>query len=178
MSSSTIAKRYALALFQVASEHQLLNNVEEDLRVVKTVAENNPGLRSVLASPKLSQDRKKELLKQSFGSVHPFVQNTLMVLVDRHRTSLIAEVADQFIELSNEGKGIAEAKVYSAQPLTAEQAEALSLAFAPKVGKKRLQIENITDSNLLGGVKLRIGNRIFDGSLRGKLDRLERRLLG
>ncbi|MBT2756613.1 F0F1 ATP synthase subunit delta [Mesobacillus foraminis] len=178
MSSSTIAKRYALALFQVASEHQLLNTVEEDLRTVKAVVGNNPGLTSILTSPKLTQEKKKELLKQAFTSATPFVQNMLLILVDRHRTELIADVADQFIELANEAKGIAEARVYSVQPLTDAQAEALSLAFAPRVGKQKLQIENITDSNLLGGVKLRIGNRIFDGSLKGKLDRLERKLLG
>ena len=90
----------------------------------------------------------------------------------------LTAVTDQFIALANDAKGIAEAKVYSVKPLNAEQAEALSAAFAPKVDKQALQIENIVDSNLLGGLKLRIGNRIFDGSLRGKLDRLERKLLG
>ena len=102
---------------------------------------------------------------------------TCALPIYRHREEQIAEVADQFVALANDAKGIAEAKVYSVKPLTAEQAEALSAAFAPKVGKQALQIENIVDSNLLGGLKLRIGNRIFDGSLRGKLDRLERKLL-
>jgi len=178
MSNPQVANRYAQALFQVASEQKQIDTVESELRVVKEVFQNNAGLASVLASPKVSLDKKKELLKQAFGSASPYVLNTLMVLVDRHRTGSITEVADQFIELVNDTKGVAEAKVYSVQPLTDDQKEALSLAFAPKVGKKALQIENITDSNLLGGIKLRVGNRIFDGSLRGKLDRLQRKLLG
>ncbi|MCM3586878.1 F0F1 ATP synthase subunit delta [Mesobacillus maritimus] len=178
MSNPQVAKRYALALFQVASEQNLLDTVEGELRVVKEVFQNNTGLTPVLASPNITLEKKKELLNQAFASASPYVLNTLMLLVDRHRTALITEVADQFIELVNEAKGLAEAKVYSVQPLTDEQKEALSLAFAPKVGKKALILENITDSNLLGGIKLRVGNRIFDGSLRGKLDRLERKLLG
>ncbi|WP_071460979.1 F0F1 ATP synthase subunit delta [Bacillus massilinigeriensis] len=178
MSNPQLAKRYAQALFQVASEHQAAGTVEEELRVVKQVVENNPGLTSVLSSPKLTLEKKKELLKQAFASASPFVQNLLMILVDRHRESQIAEVADKYIELSNESKGIAEAVVYTVQPLTGPQEEAISLGFAPQVGKLKLQIQNITDPNLLGGAKLRIGNRIFDGSLRGKLDRLERKLLG
>jgi F-type H+-transporting ATPase subunit delta len=178
MSNPTIANRYARALFQVASEQKQLDTVESELRVVKEVFQSNAGLASVLASPKVPLDKKKELLKQAFASASPYVLNTLMLLVDRHRTESISEVADQYIELVNDTKGVAEAKVYSVQPLTDAQKEALSLAFAPKVGKKTLDIENITDSNLLGGVKLRVGNRIFDGSLRGKLDRLERKLLG
>jgi F-type H+-transporting ATPase subunit delta len=178
MSNSTVAKRYALALFQIASEKQVLAEVEQELRTVKEVVKNNPELTVFLKSPKLSNEKKKEVLNQAFGSASTYVRNTLMILVDRHREEQIAEVADEFINLANDAKGIAEAKVYSVQPLSAEQAEAISAAFAPQVGKQTLQIENIVDSNLLGGVKLRIGNRIFDGSLRGKLDRLERKLLG
>lgn len=178
MSNSTVAKRYALALFQLASEKQALPQVEEELRTVKEVVVNNPELTAFLKSPKLPNEKKKEVLKSAFGSVSTYVLNTLMILVDRHREDQIADVADQFIALANDAKGVAEAKVYSVQPLTAEQAEALSASFAPQVGKQALQIENIVDSNLLGGVKLRIGNRIFDGDLRGKLDRLERKLLG
>jgi F-type H+-transporting ATPase subunit delta len=68
--------------------------------------------------------------------------------------------------------------VYSTRPLTEAEQQALSATFAAKVGKQSLRIENIVDTNLLGGIKLRIGNRIFDGSLRGKLERLERQLLG
>ena len=103
--------------------------------------------------------------------------NTLLILIDRHREDQIVEVADQFFELANEEQGIAEAKVYSIRPLTEAEREALSAALQLKLVKNHLRIENIVDSELLGGIKLRIGNRIYDGSLRGKLDRLERKLL-
>lgn len=177
MSDSLVAKRYALALFQLAKEHQLLEQVEVEIRVVKDVFANNPDMNAVLKSPKLSKEKKKEILKEVFASASPYVQNTLMILIDAHREDEIPEVAEGFIELANEERGVADAKVYSVRPLTDPEREALSLSFAKKVGKKSLRIENIVDSNLLGGIKLRIGNRIFDGSLRGKLDRLERKLL-
>jgi F-type H+-transporting ATPase subunit delta len=178
MSNSTVAKRYALALFQLSKENNLLDQMEEELRVVKQVINNSSDLTSVLKSPKVSIEKKKEIIKDSFSKVNPFVLNTLMILIDRHREDQIAEVSDRFVELANEERGIADAKVYTIRPLTNEEREALSVSFAAKVGKKSLRIENIIDSELLGGIKLRIGNRIFDGSLRGKLDRLERKLLG
>lgn len=178
MSNSMVAKRYALALFQLANEHQILEQVEDELRVVKTVLSNNPEMSAVLKSPKLSNEKKKEILKEAFASVSTYVVNTLMILIDRHRNDQITDMADHFIALANEERGVAEAKVYSTRPLTDSEREALSASFAKKVGKKSLRIENIVDTNLLGGIKLRIGNRIFDGSLRGKLDRLERKLLG
>lgn len=178
MSNSMVAKRYALALFQLSKEKNLLAQVEEELRVVKEVLINSDDLNAVLESPKVSVAKKKEIIKDSFSKVNPFVMNTLMILIDRHRQDQMVEVADQFLELSNEEQGIAEAKVYSIRPLTEDESEALSTSFAAKVGKKSLRIENIVDPELLGGLKIRIGNRIFDGSLRGKLNRLERKLLG
>ena len=177
MSNTMVAKRYASALFQIANEQQVLGQVEEDLRVVKEVLEYNPDLKAVLQSSKLTIDKKKEIVKNAFASVNVFVLNTVLVLIDRHREDQIAEVTDQFLELANEAMGIAEAEVYSARELTDAEREALSATFAAKIGKKSLRIENIVDSNLLGGIRLRIGNRIYDGSLRGKLDRLERKLL-
>ncbi|WP_077215061.1 F0F1 ATP synthase subunit delta [Bacillus dakarensis] len=178
MSGSTVAKRYATALFQIAKEQQILDAVENELRVVKQVVANNAELNVVLKSPKLTVDKKKEILKQAFGNVQTSVLNTLMILIDRHREGLISDVVDQFIEFANDERGIAEATVYTIRPLTEEESQALSSSFAAKVGKKSLRINNIVDSNLLGGVKIRIGNRIFDGSLSGKLERLERQLLG
>lgn len=177
MSNSTVAKRYALALFQLAKEHQLLDQMESELRVVKEVVNNNDDLNSVLKSPKLTNEKKKEILKEAFSSSSVYVLNTLMILIDRHREDHISDVADHFIELANDARGIAEAVVYSVRPLSAPERDALSVSFAAKAGKKSLRIENVVDSNLLGGIKLRIGNRIFDGSLRGKLERLERQLL-
>ncbi|WP_160724185.1 F0F1 ATP synthase subunit delta [Bacillus sp. USDA818B3_A] len=177
MSNTLVAKRYASALFQIAKEQQILSQVEEDLRVVKEVLEYNADLKAVLKSSKLTIDKKKEIVKNAFASVNVYVLNTVLILIDRHREEQIVEVTDQFLELADEAMGIAEAQVYSVSALTDAQREALSATFAAKIGKKSLRIENIVDSNLLGGLRLRIGNRIYDGSLRGKLDRLERKLL-
>jgi len=178
MSNSTVAKRYALALFRLAKEHQLLDQMENELRVVKEVVKDNGDLGAVLKSPKLTNEKKKEIVKEAFSGASIYVLNTLMILIDRHREDYIEAVADYFIEFANDERGIAEALVYTTRPLTEAEKQALSSTFAAKVGKQSLRIENIVDTNLLGGIKLRIGNRIFDGSLRGKLERLERQLLG
>jgi F-type H+-transporting ATPase subunit delta len=177
MSNSMVAKRYALALLKIAKETDSLGVIEEELRVVKEVVQYNPELKAILNSSKLSIEKKKEILKTAFASVNVNVLNTLLILIDRHREDQIIDLADEFLELANEEMGIAEAEVYSTRALTDAEREAISSVFAAKIGKKSLKIENIVDSNLLGGVRLRIGNRIYDGSLRGKLDRLERKLL-
>lgn len=178
MSSSSVGKRYAQALFQIAKEQKLIDQMENELRVIKEVFENNQEFNAVLKSPKLSKEKKSEILTKAFGTVNVYVLNTLMLLVERHREDYIADVAGQFLNLADEEKGIAEADVYTIRPLTESESTALSQSYSAKVGKKSLRINNIVDSNLLGGIKIRIGNRILDGSLQGKLNRLERELLG
>lgn len=178
MSQSTVAKRYALALFQLAKEHGQLDSIESELKIVKDIFTSSKDLRTVLESPKLSLEKKKELIKQAFSSASVYVLNTLMILVDCHRANIIGEMAEEFIKLSYEDKGLAEAKVYSVRLLTEDERTALAETFSKKLGKKQIVIDNEIDTNLLGGLKIRVGNRIFDGSLRGKLERLERELIG
>lgn len=177
MTGSLVGKRYAAALFQIAKERQLVDQMANELRAIKEVFDQNKELVIVLKSPKLSKRKKKEILENAFKSINEYVLNTLMLLTDRHREEYIPDVAAQFLQLVDEDKGIVEADVYTVRPLTDEEKAALSSAYAAKIGKKSLRIRNFVDKNLLGGVKLRVGNRIIDGSLRGKLDRLHRELL-
>ncbi|CAM4166307.1 F0F1 ATP synthase subunit delta [Lederbergia lenta] len=176
MSQNIVAERYALALFTLAKEQNLVQDLLAEMQTVKKVITENPSFITLLASPKLTLHEKKNVLKDVFSKVSPVVANTLMLLLDSHRQEEMANVAEAYIDLANEENGIEDAIVYSARPLTSDESQAISASFAAKVGKRSLNIENIVDSNLLGGLKIRIGNRIFDGSLRGKLDRLERTL--
>ncbi|KKB36530.1 F0F1 ATP synthase subunit delta [Bacillus thermotolerans] len=176
MSNSVAAKRYALALFELAKEQDQLQLVEEELRIVKSVFQDNKELLPFLQSPKQTIGAKKQLLETAFVGTSKHVVNTMLLLVERHREAEITEVADAYIELANEERGIADAVVTTIRPLTEAEAAQISEQFAKKVGKTSLRIENIVDPSLLGGVKIRIGNRVFDGSLRGKLDRLENQL--
>jgi len=173
-----VSKRYALALFQIAKEHGTISQLEEEVRIVGSYFSDKSELNQVLSSPNVSLEKKKEIIKNAFATTSIHLQNLLMLLIDRHREDYMESICNQFLQLINDEKGIADAKVYSVRPLSDEEKSAISATFALKVGKRSLNIENIVDSNLLGGIKVRIGNQIFDGSLQGKLDRLQRQLLG
>lgn len=131
-----------------------------------------------LAHPKMTSGAKREVLANAFTGLSSSVQNTLMLMVERHRTDEVTAMAQEFIELANEENSVADATVYTVNPLTEAEAKAVSSAFAAKIGKRNLRITNITDSNIIGGIKLQIGNRIYDGTISGKLDRLSKQLLG
>lgn len=172
-----IAERYAVALFNAAQEKQQTLAVQTDLKELKKVFEAEKELSELLSSPKFSIQQKKQLIGQFFSEANQLVVNTLYVMIDAGRINEIQNVIDDFQQLANDASGIAEAKVFSTRPLTVEESNAISTAFAHKVGKQALSIENIIDPSLIGGIRLQIGNHIYDSSVSAKLERLERQLI-
>ncbi|WP_153720850.1 F0F1 ATP synthase subunit delta [Sporosarcina cascadiensis] len=177
MSQSVVARRYAVALFEAAQEKQQALAVQTDLKELQKVFKEEKGLSEMLSTPKFSIQKKKELIGQFFNGANPLVLNTLYVLIDAGRIGETLSVIEDFQEIANAASGIAEAKVFSTRPLTVEESNAISTAFAHKVGKRALHIENLIDPSLIGGIRLQIGNQIIDSSISAKLARLERQLI-
>ncbi|WP_102335462.1 F0F1 ATP synthase subunit delta [Salimicrobium jeotgali] len=177
MSETVVAKRYADALFELGQEKSKLDVFQEEMNILKQVARENPSLENVLKHPRIPADRKKEVMTNSFKGFSEEVLHTLHLLIDRHRTDLMVPLADRFLARVYDYQGVEEAVVYTVREMSEDEKQRLSRTFAPKVGKDSLIIDNRVDPDLLGGMRIRIGNRIFDGSLRGKLDQMERKLL-
>lgn len=177
MSKGIVAKRYAVALFQLAKEQNTIDQIENELLVVKQVFTANKELIDVLNHPKVTNETKKSIVKESFASLSQQVVNTLCILIDRHRSDIVTDVVNYFVQHANEARGTEDATVYSVRPLTDVELTSISTSFAKKIGKNSLRLQNVVDKNLIGGVKLRIGNRIYDGSISGKLERIERQLV-
>ena len=177
MSQSVIAKRYAVALFEAAQEKQQTLSVQTDLKELQKVFADEKQFDELLVSPKFSSEKKKELIGQLFSGANPLVLNTLYVLIDAGRIGEVNNLIEDFQELANDASGVAEAKVYSTRLLSDEERAAISTAFAHKVGKQSLHIQNVIDPSLIGGIRLQIGNQIYDSSISAKLARLERQLI-
>lgn len=175
---SQAAERYALALFEIAGKHDASVEVEQDLREVQKAFEQNPELLELLSSPKLEANEKKNIISNLFGQGNAYVLNTLQLLSERKRLDELSEIVDEYIRLDNAAQGIEDAIVYSVSPLTEEERANISSVFAKKIGKQALRIENVIDPSLIGGMRLQIGNRIFDSSISSKLERLQRQLIG
>jgi F-type H+-transporting ATPase subunit delta len=178
MSQSVAAKRYALALFELAQKNGQTGPIQADLLELKKVFQTNKELGQLLDSPRLKTAKKKELMADLFKGANQLILNTLFLMLDKKRMNEVVNLVDEFIAYANDAAGIAEAKVYSTRPLTADESQAISTAFAQKIGKTALRIENIIDPSLLGGIRLQIGNIIYDSSVSAKLERLKRDLIG
>ncbi|MBB6453960.1 F-type H+-transporting ATPase subunit delta [Salirhabdus euzebyi] len=177
MSDSVVATRYAVALFQLGQEKSILEQLEKEVRTVREVFEANSKLSEFLKQPKIAIEKKKEFLKEAFQGASKELLNTLYIMLDRHREDAIPSMTQSFIDMTNEVYGIADAEAYSARALTDSEKDSLQKVFAEKLGFKSLRITNIVDSTVLGGVKLKIGNKIYDGTVSGKLERMERKLV-
>ncbi|MCM3741655.1 F0F1 ATP synthase subunit delta [Oceanobacillus luteolus] len=176
MSETIVAKRYADALFQLAIQKSELDQYEESLRAVREVFKDNKQLNSFLLHPRVNGEQKEKLITESLKGLHKDVVNTIKLLVQRHRTMLIPSIVEAFIKNVNDAKGIEVATVYSVRELSAEEKQGLRVNFAKRIGKNTLEFENVIDPSLIGGIKIRVGNTIYDGSISGKLHRLEQKI--
>ncbi|PYI51132.1 F0F1 ATP synthase subunit delta [Paenibacillus flagellatus] len=177
MSKETIvAKRYAKALFEVAQARGKVADVEQELQAIATALEANPDYAGLLEHPNIGASVKASMLKQAFeGKVSEEVQNTLQLLVQRGREAILADLVSHYSRIANDALGQAQAKVYTPRPISAEESDQIAAAFGQVTGKT-IRIENIVDPSLIGGLQVRIGDRLYDGSVSGKLQRMERAL--
>jgi F-type H+-transporting ATPase subunit delta len=177
MSKETVvAKRYAKALFELARERGKVAEVEQELQAVSNALADNLEYVKLLEHPNIGASVKTSMLKQVFeGKVSEELMNTLQLLMQRGREAIIRDLAVQYSLIANDALGQAQAKVYTPLPLSAEESDKIAAAFGQVVGKK-IRVENIVEPSLLGGLQVRIGDRLYDGSLSGKLQRMEKTL--
>lgn len=177
MSSYTVAKRYAEALFSVAQSQNVVDEVNQELQEIVKVANANQDFLLLLANPKFSSERKKEIIDQLFKEANPILLNTLKLLVDKKRVNILKDIAKAFKALADDARGTAEATVYSTRELTEEEKQGISDSFAKLVGKNALNITNVVEPTVIGGVRVQIGNIIFDNTVASKLENLRRTLV-
>ncbi len=178
MSKSQVAKRYAEALFQLAQEKNILTDVSSDLKEIVKVVETNPELLSLLTNPKFSIERKKQMVSEIFSKANKFVVHTLEILIEKKRVDELVNLSEEFTVLAAASQGFAEAKVFSTRALSEGELNDISSAFASRVGKEKLNITNEIDPSIIGGVRVQIGNYIFDNTVASKLEGLKRTLVG
>lgn len=175
--SEVVANRYAEALFQLGEEKNNTDELLESAGLAASVFRENRELSPFLGHPRVSQGKKEQFLEDVLEGTNRDVLNTIKLLVGRHRTEIVSDVMESFIQQVNDARGVANAYVYSARKLSDEALHELEAVFAKRFGKQKMRLENVVDSSVIGGVKVRVGNTIYDGSLSGKLNRMKREIV-
>ncbi|MBU8909535.1 ATP synthase F1 subunit delta, partial [Desertibacillus haloalkaliphilus] len=110
-----------------------------------------------LTHPKVTVAQKQAFIKESFKGLSDVSLNALLMLIDRKRTDILVPMVNKYKELAYEAQDMAEAIVYSTKPLTEKEQDHIAKVFAKKAKKSKLELKNIVDSELIGGIKIRIG---------------------
>ncbi len=172
-----VAKRYAQALFELAQEKNALDKMEEELKAVSEIVKNERGLQRVLYHPQITVAEKHQIFKELFENrVSETTLNFLYLIVDRHREIYLSAIVDEFINLANAARNIVEAEVISAKELSADQKKELAKVLNRLAGKE-VSPEYKVDASLIGGLVVRIGDKVIDGSVKYRLESLKARLM-
>lgn len=171
----TIARRYARALAEAAESHY--SGIMEALDAFAGIYRESPELREALDSPLVSVQQKSNILKAILErlQVSTLAGNFLHVLLAHYRLGLLDEIRAAFKSLVNERLGIVQMTLISASPLSGEQQKALHESFG-ELTHQKVDIEYRVDPDLLGGIRAEIKSTVYDGTVRGYLDRMREQL--
>lgn len=178
MKSSLVGRRYARALLDLAEQAKQTDRVAKDLSDFADSFEKSRELRTVFESPQVARATRQQVLTAVLDrmAVSPIVKSTLLMLADRGRLKHIGEVAASFEQLAEQRAGKVRAEVTSATPLDDAYYLELQKALEAATGKKVVVVKK-EDPTLIAGVVTRVGDRVFDGSVRSKLRELSEELL-
>lgn len=173
MAGGGIALRYAKALFELGVEEGNARVLYKDLETLTEAYRQSDELRTIVSAPSLRVEQRKEVLRAVAQSLKlgVLVTNFAQLLVDKGRLSALEGIFTSFQRLLDEKEGIVRAQVTSAQKLAPAQLGRVKQVLARLTGKK-VELETDTDPDLIGGMVARIGDKVYDGSLRNQLRRL------
>jgi F-type H+-transporting ATPase subunit delta len=176
--SSSAAERYARAIFELGAESGQLDRLTQEIGEFASTYHEVTVLRRALENPVLEEPVRERVLRQvaRHSQYSPLATNALLVLLKRRRLGELASIARRLRTLSDEKNGLVRAKIISAGSVSDTYSHQLKQRLEAMLGK-RIVIEHEEDPSLLGGVMVRVGDNTFDGSIRGRLEALERRLL-
>lgn len=178
MIPSEISRRYARALFELGQEQGILDQLTQELVNLAESYDSSEDLQSALENPLVAIEAKRAILGElaDRSQVSPTVRHTLLLLGDRRRLRALPQIARSLRELADAQRGLVRAEVVSARPLSADYANKLQAQLERLTGKK-IAIDSRVDESLLAGVIARIGDTIYDGSLKARLSQIKGQML-
>lgn len=177
--SSSLAGRYATALYELAHDAKALDAVAQDLNQLKAMIADSEDLRRLIGSPLIARDQQAKgiaALTQNaqFGDL---TRRFLGTVARNRRAAALPAIIDAFAALLAERRGELVAEVTSARPLKPNQIGAIGSALRSSLGRK-ISINVSVDPAILGGLKVKVGSRLVDASLASKLQRLQLAMKG
>lgn len=179
MADGSLARRYARALVELGQESGRVDRFAADLAAFTQVLDEGDGmLRKVLVNPGLTTVERRAVLDQVLDrlSLDPLTVNLLKIVADNNRFAHIDEIVRAYLEMADEAAGRLRATVITARPIGDDLAEQVKATLARSTGREII-LNREVDPALLGGMVVRVGDTVYDASVRTRLSALEQALL-
>ena len=178
MIEESLATGYAQALFEVAEKRGGAEDIEKDLDGIKDLLETNRKFRDILYHPSITRTEKKDIISKIIAPQcsSKWVKNLLYILVDKRRERMLNFLPDVFKGVAGRIRGVVSVKVQTVFPLTETRLDKLKENLE-KLTKKKVELETEVNKEIIGGMVIRIENKIIDGSVVNHLKNLKKNLL-
>ena len=173
-----VSKTYGDALFELALEEDKLDTLFEESKVVKDVFQSNDELVKLLNHPKINKEEKIKVIENIFGGrASKDIIGFLTIIIKKERQKEIVSILEYFISVAKEYKNIGVAYVTTAFELSDEKKKNIVDKLIATTKYNEIEMIYIVDESIIGGMIIRIGDRVVDSSIRTKIDKLSRELM-
>ena len=172
--AGSAAKRYAQAVFSLAKERGTLDAWQGDLALLSNMVADDR-IATYLTNPSVTADRKIATIASALDSTQPETRNLAKMLIERGRTTVIPQIRELFDDQLRAERGIAIAEVTVAEYLNDAERDLVREKLESMTGQQ-IELAMKVDPEIIGGIVIRIGDQVIDGSVRNKLERMRARL--
>lgn len=166
-----VENRYAQALMELSQDN--IEVVRQELEELVAIYNSDKEFRSFLVDPTIKADKKQAVIRNVFtDKLSKNMLNFVLLLIDKQRLKGLPEIYKQFVRLVNEKLSVLDMKIITAGPLTEQQLLSIKEKFRNKYNALAVKSEEIIDASIIGGIKVIIGDKIYDGSIKGRIESL------
>lgn len=171
--NSEVGEPYAQALMSLAQQRDLTNQFGETFRALESLLLESKEFKDFVLNPVIKGEDKKAVLKQVLGSdANPYLVNFMMLLVDKRRIVFLEPIVEQYLSLLRKLNQTVLAEVVSATELSDSQKQSIIEKVKAIADARDVELKTSIDSDLIGGVIIKVGSKVIDASIRGQLRRI------
>ena len=172
MANIRAAKRYAEALMSAAEEKKVLDRVTEDMQTLERMMKESREVMVFLKSPVINREKKRSILEEILAKkLHSLTMSFVLLLAEKGREDILTEIGTQFFMLRDERLGIVGVQIEAAEEISKDQYEKIQKRFEG-LTQKQVRLAFSIDKQLKGGFLARVGDTVFDGTVKRQLEML------
>ena len=169
MLMDSLVNRYALGLFSIAIEENKILEYKNSIKMLKEIISNNNELLHLFSSCFILQEEKEDVINKIFVDFDEYIINFVKIIVLNKRTNQMIEIFNEFNKMCNARLNIKEGIIYSTEKLTNQDIKKVEKKFTSLLSCE-VELENLIDEKLIGGYKVVIEDKVYDGSIKNKLE--------